>query len=98
MPNVVPSDKEVAGHVVLRINDPSHVFHGISYYYEGMKFAEDENPDGSLNMSFDYIVVDGDIPDDKKQEFEQYIGDELIAILEDQIKRDEVIFKGGVDE
>jgi hypothetical protein len=92
---VGPADKQVEGHVVLKITDIESEFKGIEFYYDRMKFAEEENADGSLNMSFNYEVVTGDIPAKRMKDFEKFLGDQLIAILEDQIARGEVVFKGG---
>jgi hypothetical protein len=95
---VVPGDKVVNGQIVLKIADPDSKFFGIEYYYEGMKFADEENEDGSLNMSFDYQVVTGTVADEHTEEFGRYLGENLMEILEDQMKRDSVIYHGGVDD
>ena len=95
---VGPADKQIEGHVVLKITDMESEFKGIEFYYDGLKFAEEENEDGSLNMSFNYEVVTGDIPDTRIAEFEHFVGDQLMSILEDQVARGDVVYKGGSGE
>jgi hypothetical protein len=95
---VGPSDKQIEGHIVLKISDTESPFCGIEYYYEGMKFADKENEDGSIQMTFEYTITDGEIPEGKQMEFEAFLGDQLITILEDQMAREEVVFKGGTGE
>lgn len=68
-------------------------FQGISWYYEGMKFADQENEDGSIQMSFDYTITSNEQPSNVV-EFEQSIGDVLIYILEEQVKKGEVVYHG----
>jgi len=95
---VGPSDKKIEGHIALKITDLDSEFRNIEFYYEGMKFADEENEDGSLNMSFDYFIIEGDVPDTRIKEFENFIGDQLLAILEEQIAREQVVYKGGSGE
>jgi hypothetical protein len=45
-------------------------------------------------MTFDYQITSNN-PPKKLKEFEQYIGDLIIQILEEQIKHNEVVYKGG---
>lgn len=68
-------------------------FQGVSWYYEGMKFADQENEDGSIQMSFDYTVTSNEQPSNPA-EFEHSIGDVLIYILEEQVKKGEVVYHG----
>jgi hypothetical protein len=84
------------------INDVHYVlectekpFEGIQFYYEGMKFADEENPDGSIMMKFEYTLVESGREKISVKEFEQYIGDALISILDDQMKSNELVYKGG---
>jgi hypothetical protein len=95
---VGPGTKQLDGHIVLKVSDIESPFYGIEYYYEGMKFADKEEEDGSLRMSFEFTIVEGTVPEGTDSEFEKFLGDQLIAILEDQIAREEVVFKGGTGE
>lgn len=97
MLKVTVLDEVIGDHIILEVNDLDSGFYGIKYYYEGLQFAEEENPDGSMNLSFNYNVVKGNIPPSKKVDFELFIGDQILAILEEQIKNNEVIYGGGVD-
>lgn len=98
MINVAPSDKKIDNHIVLSVNDVNSEFYKVEYYYDGMKFADQENEDGSMNMSFNYEIVEGEIAPDRLRVFEKFIGDTLLQILEDQMKRQEVVYKGGTGE
>ena len=80
--------------VILDITDGD--FAGCSFFYEGMRMADHENEDGSMNMSFDYTITNGFKPEDKDT-FDRFLGDNLMSILEEQIKKQEVVFKGGTD-
>lgn len=91
------SDKTVNSHTVLLV-DGHDEFDGIHYYYDGMRFADEENPDGSIQMTFEYELVDSVIPEGKQAAFEKFIGDQLLAILEQQIARGEVVYNGGDDK
>jgi hypothetical protein len=85
-------------HIELQIVDESE-FSGVTFYYDGMRFADKENKDGSINMTFDYQVTGGHIIQEvMKHKFEKKIGDLIITILEEQIEKGEVIYSGGVDE
>jgi hypothetical protein len=95
---VGPSDKTIGGHIVLKVSDMESPFYNMEYYYDGMKFADQENEDGSMEMKFDYVIVEGVPPQGMLREFEQFIGDQLLAIMEEQIARQEVVFKGGTGE
>ncbi len=94
MQKVSPTDKLINDqHIVLACTDAP--FEGIQFYYEGMRFADEENKDGSIDMKFEYELVDSTVPAELKEKFEQYIGDALISILEEQVKQQQAVFKGG---
>jgi hypothetical protein len=53
---VKATGKEIDGsHIELEIQEGE--FKGVMFYYEGMKFADKENDDGSMTMNFDYQVT-----------------------------------------
>lgn len=70
---------------------------GCTFYYESMKMADEENSDGSMNMTFEYQITN-DFTPKNKVDFEHYLGDGILEILEEMIanKRDDVVFAGGV--
>mgnify|MGYP000211555159 CR=1 FL=1 len=72
-------------------------FKGCKFYYSGMKFADEENEDGSINMSFERdITNDFKVSDEDAQEFNTFLGDNLILILEEMLEKNTAVFKGGV--
>ncbi len=89
--DVSGTGKDFQGQVELKFN--SGEYEGITWTYDCMKMADHENPDGSMNMSFEYNITGDKKPEDKAK-FENTLGDVLISILEEQIKNEEVIYKG----
>lgn len=73
-------------------------YSGCKLYYNEIKFAENANPDGTLNMRFDYVITNGFKPKDVI-DFNYFLGDRLLEVLEDMLGNDsdpEYCFKGGV--
>lgn len=68
-------------------------FKGIVYKFGGVSITE-ENDDAQMHFSYD--VVSGAIPTEDKSEFESFIGDRLIEMLEEQLKERSVVYNGGV--
>lgn len=90
-----PTGKEINGQLEIELlEDP---FKGVTFYYGSMKFADQENEDGSMNMSFDYEVT-CDAGPKNNREFEKVIGDLLLQIIETQMKNNEVVYRGGTNE
>ena len=64
-------------------------FADIVYKYGNVSFApkEEELPDGTLPMKFDYTVIENRImADTDSQEFINHIGDVLVVLLDDNLK------------
>ena len=73
-------------------------FKGIQWAYGETKFADKENDDGSINLTFDYdIMSEHKLNEEEKNEFSKELGDTLLNILEEQVKNSELVFSGGVD-
>ncbi len=74
-------------------------FQGCVFNFDEVKFGEEENPDGTYTMHFEYnIVNEFKLEDSDKDEFNKFLGDTLVNILEEQIAKSEVVYKGGIDE
>lgn len=72
-------------------------FKGCKFCYSGMKFAEEENEDGSINMTFERTITnDFKISDDDALEFNLFLGDSLLLILQEMLEKNEVVYKGGI--
>lgn len=56
-------------------------FAGIEYTYGTINVADQENPDGTYSISFDYTVREGKVDDELKDKFESVIGDVLNSVL-----------------
>lgn len=84
--------KDIDGYVELIYEEGP--FQGISWTYSAMKFADKENDDGSIQMSFDYEITGAEQPKDKTA-FEQSIGDVILHVLEEQVAKGEVVYANG---
>ncbi len=95
MINVKSTGKIINDNVELEIIDDPYV--GITFHYEGMKMADHENEDGSMNMSFEYNITSEKQPEDVIL-FERTLGDLIIQILTEQMEKGEVVYKGGTND
>jgi len=63
-------------------------YEGVIYKYGKVAFGQNENPDGTLPMKFDYDIIRNpnnlEVADD--EDFMEYIGDILLEIMEQQLK------------
>lgn len=95
---IVPTDKTIDSLIVMRIEDVNSKFNEVEFNYDGIQFAEKENDDGSLTLTFGYQIVSGVVADHDLEEFKSLIGDNLIDAIERQIESNSVVYKGGVDD
>lgn len=58
-------------------------FDGIVYTYGTIDVADEENPDGSFSISFDYDIREGKdrVTEENKLEFEKHISDVLESVI-----------------
>lgn len=56
-------------------------FKDIKYTYGTLKFADQENEDGSFAISFDYKIREGEVQDNDVEKFENVISDVLHSVL-----------------
>ena len=68
----------------------------IAWTFYGMKFADKENDDGSIQMHYEYDITSELKPEDIPA-FEASTGDVIIDILEQQMAKGEVIYRGTGD-
>ena len=63
----------------------------LKYGNVGFRPEEEKTPDGALPMVFDYTVIENNIgADTDSQEFINHIGDILVVLLDEQIKKKEL--------
>lgn len=92
---VKPTGIEIeGGHIELEITEGDFV--GCKFYYDGCKFADEPNDDGTITMTFERIVTNEFVPNDSIS-FDKFLGDNLVSLLLEMTKRQEVVFKGGTD-
>lgn len=89
--NVTSTGKDVDGKIEMIFTDGP--YDGVSFVISELKFADEENLDGSINMTFEYDITNGK---DVDEQFTKTLGDVIIAILEEQVARGEVVYSGGV--
>ena len=69
-------------------------YKNVVYKYGKVGFAKEEKPDGTLPMKFEYdILVNPDKKEVDNQAFIDYIGDILLELLEEQLKKGTAIFE-----
>ena len=65
-------------------------YEGVTYKFGDVSFSED-NEEPMLHFSYD--LIEGELSD--KIGFEKFIGDELIKMIEEQLKEQSVVYRGG---
>ena len=65
-------------------------YQGVIYKYGRVGVAEKENPDGSLNLQFDYGIVDSNGHKEEyfRDDFKNLIGDILVDIIDKEALND----------
>ena len=67
-------------------------YKGVIFKYGKVGFSENENPDGTRSMKFDYdILFNPHEMDLDNKEFIDYIGDMLVEFLDEKLKKGEPI-------
>jgi len=67
-------------------------YKGVIFKYGKVGFSENENPDGTRSMKFDYdILFNPHETDLDNKEFIDYIGDMLVEFLDEKLKKGEPI-------
>jgi hypothetical protein len=85
-------DKEYSPHIILSVVEGE--FAGCNFYYDGIQIAEEENEDGTINMSFEYSITNDYVPEDKER-FKNFLGDNIVSILTDAADKENIAYKGG---
>ena len=67
-------------------------YKGVIFKYGKVGFSENENPDGTRSMKFDYdILFNPHETDLDNKEFIDYIGDMLVEFIDEKLKKGEPI-------
>ena len=67
-------------------------YKGVIFKYGKVGFSENENPDGTRSMKFDYdILFNPHEMDLDNKEFIDYIGDMLVEFLDEKLKKGEAV-------
>jgi hypothetical protein len=71
-------------------------FKGIVYSYSKVSFKENKARD-QLVWKFEYDLAVGEVPFTKKEAFKKVLGDNLMAILEQQLDEGTAVYHGGTN-
>jgi hypothetical protein len=85
--NVVNSDKTKTG---IGLTEHAGEYFGVIYEYGEVSFAKEENQDGTLNVSFDWKLIDSNglsTESFNKEEFKNMLGDILVDIIDKHIEQ-----------
>ena len=83
-----------SGEYYIRITNKPEFSH-ITFTLGGVKFIEG---DDEANLQFEYDVIEGAIPEGREEQFKQLLGDFVVQAIEEGIKNNNLVYKGGVDE
>ena len=75
----------------------SGVFMGVRFLLGAISFSE-ENPDGSINMKYEYEITDNNGMDIDAEEFRKATGDLIVQMIEVAAMNDNLVMTGGKDE
>jgi hypothetical protein len=70
---------------------------GIKIVLGAVKLEENQKQD-NCTLKYNYDIIEGIVEDSDKKEFDNYIGDTLMQMLNDGVKNNDLIYSGGVDE
>lgn len=72
-------------------------FAGIKIVLGAVKLEENKEQD-NCTLKYNYDIIEGIVEDSDKKEFDDYIGDTLMQMLDDGVKNNDLVYSGGVDE
>lgn len=72
-------------------------FAGIKIVLGAVKLEENKEQD-NCTLKYNYDIIEGIVEDSDKKEFDDYIGDTLMQMLDDGVKNNDLVYTGGVDE
>jgi hypothetical protein len=90
----VSPDATLDGYYMVAIRDFESQFNDVVFNFGAVEFPDENEP----ILRFDYNIIEGDVKANKKKEFEQTIGDILVELIEQALKKQELIYRGGTDE
>lgn len=70
-------------------------FKGVKYTYGKVEIHEEH---GEGILSFETSVIEGEIDSSLKEEFNKMAGDNLVDIIEEQLRNNEIVYAGGIEE
>ena len=83
-------DDEYVDQTFIGLTEEAGRYQGVIYKYGRVGVAEKENPDGTLNLQFDYGIVDNNGHKEEyfRDDFKNLIGDILVDIIDKEALND----------
>lgn len=66
-------------------------FEGIVYRLGDVSFPDEDEP----ILQFSYDIIDGELSESDKPVFEKFVGDSIVQMLEEQLRKGELVYHGG---
>lgn len=70
---------------------------GVKVVLGAVKLEENKEQD-NCTLKYHYDIIEGVIAESDKKDFDDYIGDTLMQMLDDGVKKNDLIYMGGIDE
>ena len=77
-------------------------YEGVVYKYVEIVFKTQVNPDGTLSVNFEYDILyvpselrEKEFADDKKYEFENFIGNIMMQMVQEDLDKNEELLEDG---
>lgn len=71
-------------------------FAGVKIVLGAVKLEENKEQD-NCTLKYEYDIIEGIVADSDKKEFDNYIGDTLMQMLDDGVKNNDLVYMGGTD-
>ena len=87
----VENGEDAFGDQILAVEISGGEFDGTIFSYGKVEFPEPDEP----NLSFNYTVHHSDV-DTTNEKFKNTIGDILVEMIEESLKKNDTVFAGGI--
>jgi hypothetical protein len=70
-----------------------HKFSDVRFVFGKVSLNED-----NFTLKYNYDIIEGSVEEQNKKEFEHTLGDLLMQMMEEGIRKNNLIYTGGTDE
>jgi hypothetical protein len=85
--------KEPYGQTEFAVSLEEHKYSDVRFTIGKVSFNED-----NLTLKYNYDIIENNCAEFDKAEFETTVGDLIMQILEEGVKKNDLVYTGGVDE